>query len=222
MKPEQAAALREEFPANAIGKLPKPTRKNADKGRCEECGGWHGLPAVHLDYVGHAAATDRILGVDFEFTWSPMALAADGLPAIRTVNGEAELWINLTIAGVTRPGVGTAPAGSLELSKQLISDAIRNAGMRFGIALDLWAKEDLHDIQTPPAEPTPPAPATDAQRSLITERTATLTDQQREGLKAWWKSERIVPVERISFEEAGRVIAELDRLNPPTTGEEPF
>ena len=67
-----------------------------------------------------------------------------------------------------------------------------------------------------------PAPATDAQRVLIAERTATLSEAQAEGLKAWWKSERIVALPRISFEEASRVIAELDRLNPPTTGEEPF
>ena len=35
-----------------------------------------------------------------------------------------------------------------ELEKQLISDAIRNAAMRFGVALDLWAKEDLHAGKT--------------------------------------------------------------------------
>ena len=32
-----------------ISKLPKPTKRENAKGKCDECGGWHGLPAVHLD-----------------------------------------------------------------------------------------------------------------------------------------------------------------------------
>lgn len=136
MTPEQAQALRAVFPDNAIGQLPKPLRKDAEKGRCNDCGGWHGLPAVHLDYVGHAAATDRLLSVDPEWTWEPFALGADGLPVL---SRDGDLWIRLTVAGVTRPGVGDGAS-----MKERIGDAIRNAAMRFGVALDLWAKEDLH------------------------------------------------------------------------------
>lgn len=148
MTVEAAAMLREPFPPEAIGKLPKPTRKDAPKGACPECGGWHGLPAVHLDYVGHAAATDRLLKVDPCWTWEPFALTAEGLPLI--ANGG--LWIRLTICGVTRPGFGDGSS-----TKEMIGDAIRNAAMRFGVALDLWAKEDLHATtpEPPPALCTP-------------------------------------------------------------------
>jgi len=38
-------------------------------------------------------------------------------------------------------------------TKEIIGDAIRNAGMRFGMALDLWAKTDLHAEPPNPAEP---------------------------------------------------------------------
>jgi hypothetical protein len=134
VKPEQARKLREPFPPEQIGKLPKPTKKDNPKGKCAECGGYHGLPAVHLDFVGHAATTDRLLQVDPEWTWEPMARGPNGEPLI--VNGG--LWIWLTVCGVRRPGWGDG-----ENTKVMIGDAIRNAAMRFGVALDLWAKEDL-------------------------------------------------------------------------------
>ena len=89
-----------------------------------------------LDYVGHAATTDRLLEVDPAWSWEPFALDAAGLPAL---DKEGNLWIRLTVCGVTRPGVGDG-----KTAKERIGDAIRNAAMRFGVALDLWAKEDLH------------------------------------------------------------------------------
>ena len=113
--PEQATALRRPFPPESIGKLPK--------------GG------AMLDYVGHAAVTDRLLTVDPEWSWEPFALGPDGLPA---VDRHGNLWIRLTVCGVTRVGVGDGKS-----AKECIGDAIRNAAMRFGVALDLWAKEDL-------------------------------------------------------------------------------
>lgn len=143
MDAEQAAQLRAPFPPEAIGKLPKPLSRDAKKGKCDECGGYHGLPAVHLDYVGHAAATDRLLKVDPGWTWEPFATGPDGLPLI----AGGGLWIRLTICGVTRPGFGDGNS-----TKEMIGDAIRNAAMRFGVALDLWAKEDLH-AATPEAPP---------------------------------------------------------------------
>lgn len=137
MTPEQAKALREPFKPEQIGKLPKPTKKENPKGRCAECGGWHGLPAVHLDYVGHAAITDRLLQVDPDWTWKPMAVDAAGAPLF----SGGGLWILLTVAGVTRPGYGdeTGSGGT----KEIIGDALRNAAMRFGVGLDLWSKEGL-------------------------------------------------------------------------------
>lgn len=138
MKPEQAAALRAAFKSEQIGKLPKPYKKDSPKGDCKVCGGYHGLPAAHLDYVGHAATTDRLLQVDPLWTWEPVAFNADGLPKLDDKGG---LWIKLTICGVTRYGYGDSLMG--HGVKELIGDAIRNAAMRFGVALDLWSKEDL-------------------------------------------------------------------------------
>jgi len=135
MTPEAATALRKPFPAESIGKLPKPYQANAPKGNCKECGGYHGLPAAHLDFVGHAATTDRLLTVDPEWNWEPFAIDANGLPAL---DARGNLWIRLTILGVTRIGIGDGKS-----LKECIGDAIRNAAMRFGVALDLWAKENL-------------------------------------------------------------------------------
>ena len=164
MTTEQALALRAPFAPAQIGKLPKPHKKDSPKGKCPECGGFHGLPAVHLDYVGHAAATDRLLQVDPEWTWRPMAKDGNGFPLLDARGG---LWIELTICGVTRPGYGDEMMG--KGMKEIIGDAIRNAAMRFGVALDLWSKEDIHRDEAPagdeksslaPAPVQAPKPAT--------------------------------------------------------------
>lgn len=149
MTPEKAAQLRHPFEPQQIGMLPKPYKADSVKGNCKECGGYHGLPAVHLDYVGHAATTDRLLQVDPSWTWEPLALDDKGLPVL---DRDGNLWIKLTVCGVTRLGVGDGKS-----MKERIGDAIRNAAMRFGVALDLWAKEDLkpdhHQDQQPASKP---------------------------------------------------------------------
>lgn len=148
MNEEAAKALRQPFDPSAIGKLPRVTQKDGSKSRCALCGGYL-PPHIHLDYVGHAAVTDRLLAVDPEWSWEPLAFGEDGLPLIRREQNESKLWIKLTVAGTTRYGVGIA--SGFELEKQLISDAIRNAAMRFGVALDLWSKEDIHQDEPLPA-----------------------------------------------------------------------
>lgn len=143
-KPTGLELMRAPFPEHQISLLPKPTKKDAPKGNCKECGGYHGLPAIHLSYVGHAALTDRLLDVDPSWVWEPLH-TKDGLPAFDLTGG---LWIKLTVCGVTRLGYGNAEpsnykdVGSRE--KEVIGDALRNAAMRFGAALDLWHKGDLH------------------------------------------------------------------------------
>lgn len=145
--------LREPFPAHQISKLPKPTRAQTDAVRqdykagirCEVCGGWHHPKVVHLDYVGHAALTDRLLDCDPQWSWEPLAKNEAGLPAFDENGG---LWINLTVCGMTRPGYGH-PDGKRggDAVKEAIGDALRNAAMRFGAALDLWHKGDLHGAE---------------------------------------------------------------------------
>lgn len=149
---EKLELMRAPFPDHLIGKLPKPTKRQTDEVkanykvgvRCAECGGWHHPKVVHLDYVGHAALTDRFLDADPAWSWEPLALADSGLPLL---DGEGLLWIKLTLCGVTRLGVGDAGAKSGgDAMKERIGDALRNAGMRFGAALDLWHKGDLHTV----------------------------------------------------------------------------
>ena len=142
--------MRDAFPPNHISKLPKPTKKQTEelkadfrKGqRCTICGGWHQQEVIHLDYVGHAALTDRLLDVDPEWNWEPLAIGDNGLPVL---DGYGGMWIRLTVLGVTRLGYGHA--GEKEggdAIKEVIGDAMRNAAMRFGAALELWHKGKLH------------------------------------------------------------------------------
>jgi hypothetical protein len=140
MKQEQQDALRAPFPKEQIQKLPT--------------GG------LQLDYVSHAWVTDRLLQVDPLWTWKPLAFTESGLPAFDNNGG---LWIELTVCGVTRYGYGE-PQGrdKFDQTKGAIGNAIRNAAMRFGVALDLWAKEA-------PAE-TKPAPKATKELSTATQK----------------------------------------------------
>lgn len=158
-KPTGLELLRVEFPENLISKLPKPTKNQTDevkndfkKGiRCEICGGWHHPKVVHLDYVGHAALTDRLLDCDPEWNWEPMSFGETGGPQFDNING---MWIKLTVCGVTRLGYGSADGKTGgNAIKEVIGDALRNAAMRFGAALDLWHKGDLHDDGEEPHKP---------------------------------------------------------------------
>ena len=145
--------LRAPFAPHQISLLPKPYKRDSQKGKCAECGGYHGLPAVHLSYVGHAALTDRLLDCDPNWSWEPVAFGADGLPLLDRDGG---MWIRLTVCGVTRLGYGDAQGKTgPDAMKERIGDALRNAAMRFGAALDLWHKGELHkdDEPEPPEEP---------------------------------------------------------------------
>jgi hypothetical protein len=145
--------LRQPFPAHLISKLPKGTKAQnealkADRTlgiSCQLCGQWHHKNAVHLDYVGHAALTDRLLDADPLWSWEPCAFGPDGLPAFDKTGG---LWIRLTVCGHSRLGYGHAESSTFKdigsREKEVIGDALRNAAMRFGAALDLWHKGDLH------------------------------------------------------------------------------
>jgi hypothetical protein len=132
MKQEQQDALRAPFPKEQLQKLPT--------------GG------LQLDYVSHAWVTDRLLQVDPAWSWKPLAFTDSGLPAFDSNGG---LWIELTVCGVTRYGYGE-PQGrdKFDQTKGAIGNAIRNAAMRFGVALDLWAKEQPAPVE---AKPTPKA-----------------------------------------------------------------
>lgn len=151
-------ALREPFVDGQMSYKPVPTRAQTDAMkadyklgiRCSKCGGWHHKDAEHLAYVGHAALTDRLLSVDPLWNWEPVSFDDNGLP-LMTGGG---MWIKLTICGHTRLGYGDAPGKSGgDAVKEIIGDALRNAAMRFGAALDLWHKGDLHAAGAQELEP---------------------------------------------------------------------
>lgn len=159
MTPDEAVALRKPFEKHGL--LPKPYKRDAVKGNCNECGSYHGMPAAHIPYVGHAAVTDRLLSIDPQWNWEPVALDDQGLPAFTTGKG---LWIRLTVCGVTRLGFGDGLT-----VKECIGDAIRNAAMRFGVALDLWGKEELEQANGPVQTAAAPAPAASETGSVTAE-----------------------------------------------------
>lgn len=150
--------LREPFAATEIRHLPRVwcgACKNAGRNgcqqhpvsKCQKCkqkmpNGGH----IDLAYVGHAEATNRLLNVDPFWDWEPLTVDERGLPQ---VDGYRGLWIRLTVCGMTRLGYGHAgdKTGG-DAIKEVIGDAIRNAGMRFGMALDLWTTSDLEIIES--------------------------------------------------------------------------
>ena len=160
------AVLRLPFPDHQVSLLPKQMKRgDEDRGKCggrysadgKDCGGYHAR-SIHLDYVGHAALTDRLLDADPLWTWEPVAFGPDGLPVMDKSGG---LWIRLTVGGVTRLGYGDSQGKTgPNAVKEAIGDALRNAGMRFGAALDLWHKGDLHaaEVDRNDAEPAPSTP----------------------------------------------------------------
>jgi hypothetical protein len=95
-----------------------------------------------IDFVGHAAVTDRLNSETPDWTYQvePVVITAkDDLPHVIAVFG------TMTIDGVTRAEVGDVERMSRygDELKKAISDFIVRAAMRFGVALDLWSKEDL-------------------------------------------------------------------------------
>lgn len=147
--------LREPFAPANIAHLPKvwckacreaPSKvcSNHQKRLCKECNNNITTAHADLDYVGHAEVTNRLLEVDAEWTWEPLALDGNGLPLFDEYKG---LWMRLTVCGVSRIGYGTAAWPKYkdpgDIVKEIIGDGIRNAAQRFGVALDLWAKTDL-------------------------------------------------------------------------------
>gem|GEM_PF-2690578 len=162
------AALAAPFPQDQVELLPKPIKRDSPKGQCTRpdrngitCGGYHGLPAIHLHYVGHAGVTMRLNEVDPTWGWEPinrlvdpemlkLAISSGNPEMLRAYLAscpprivEGTLWIRLTVLGISRIGFGDADGKSgASAVKEIIGDAIRNAAMRFGVGTYLWSKSD--------------------------------------------------------------------------------
>ena len=150
--------LREPFATQEIRHRPQPYCKACSdtKGwpkvcqrhseiRCERCKTKVTEAHICLRFVGHAEATNRLLNTDPFWDWEPLALDQVGLPQY---DGNRGMWIRLTVCGVTRIGYGDAGTKTgANAVKEIIGDAIRNAGMRFGMALNLWTSSELEILE---------------------------------------------------------------------------
>lgn len=203
------AHMRTPFPPERISQKPKPTKKQTEQVRsdprsgirCEKCGQWHHPDVVHLDYVGHAALTDRLLECDPHWNWEPMSIGPNGLPALDGIGG---LWIKLTVCGQTRLGYGSADGKKGgDAIKELIGDALRNAAMRFGAALDLWHKGEWEVIDGP----------TEAEADQVTEKGS---GSQAKNDDAARRNAEAMKTDMInSIREHGAAAVEADQKFPP-------
>jgi len=154
MDKAMSSALMADFSDEAIGHKPatwckacaKAVRDRSGKScgdhkeiRCQKCKTRITEAHTCLDFVGHADVRARLCEVDPDWTWEPFEFPGTG--ALILADGSpVGLWIRLTIGGVARPGYGSCEKGKPEAIKELIGDALRNAGLSFGIAWKLWAK----------------------------------------------------------------------------------
>lgn len=113
-----------------VGKLPKGGRQ--------------------LDFVGHADITKILIEIDPNWRWVPCGWV-EGRPAIHVENGIAVMWGELQLLGHARLGVGSVAADKPDRDKELVSDFLRNAAMRYGICLGLWTKQEWDDVDQPSA-----------------------------------------------------------------------
>ena len=102
---------------------------------------------INLAYVSHADITKILIEVDPSWSWQPIEWV-NGRPAINVENGTATMWGTLTLLGKSMIGVGSVRADKQDHEKELVGDFLRNASMRFGIALSLWSKQDWSDNTT--------------------------------------------------------------------------
>ncbi|WP_228994329.1 hypothetical protein [Streptomyces sp. DH8] len=183
--------LREPFLPTEIRYLPRvwcKACKNAGWKGCEQhpvdkCGKCkQKMPRnghIDLAYVGHAEATNRLLNVDPFWDWEPLTVDERGLPQF---DGYRGLWIRLTVCGMSRLGYGHAgdKTGGDAL-KEVIGDAIRNAGMRFGMALDLWTSSDLEIVESGGAslDETASSPAQDSRPEAARPRSMSPAETQQ-------------------------------------------
>jgi len=114
---------------------------------------------MQLRYLSHAWVSRAFGEVDPEWWWEPMGYDEQGQPVIeRDSQGHpVGLWIWLHLCGTKIPGYGSVEPGKREATKELIGDALRNAGLRRGVAGSLWTKEKPSKKAPRKKEPLPVA-----------------------------------------------------------------
>lgn len=194
-----------------------------------------------LSYVGHGEITKALSEIDPCWTWEPV-LGADGLPAIRIQKGQiprrdrdpilvdmATMWGRLTLNGITRWAVGSVEAHKPDLDKELVSDFIRNAAMRFGVALGLWIGDSKPAGSTSYPKPTT---TTTSESGVVTTRPANAPSEKQLWLvgKLFKEQGKLPPHNLGSLDkfEVSRLIDQLqggEEIPPPSDNdapEEPF
>jgi hypothetical protein len=239
----QAEALTEVYKAHAnppealIGYLPRVWCKacrDARGGHCDQhtkirnCPKCHNnISSAHIDieFVGHADVTRILLEADPLWTWEPVAWSDTGEPLIVQRGSELRMWIRLTIHGHSRLGVGIVSTTKDEPEKQLIGDALRNAAMRFGIALALWSKSDREtageaaasaprsapeDAPAVEHHPEPPAApmATQGQVDEIADLAAEMDETMKAAMRGWTEQHGL-DLRRLALAEATQVITQM-------------
>lgn len=124
--------LRQPFPASSI-------KKRAGAG------------GKAFSYVDGEEVLSRVLeATDGEFSWSVEKIDF-------VSDNKASYWLcmgHLTIPGLgSRSGVGTALVANEDSAKSAETDAFKRAAVKFGVALDLYAKGD--DSQQQPTQSAP-------------------------------------------------------------------
>jgi hypothetical protein len=147
-----------------------------------------------LSFVGHADITKMLIEVDSSWTWEPVAFDTDGLPAYRVENGMAHMAGWLTIHGVRRLGIGSVTHNKPDLLKELASDFLRNAAMRFGICLALWTKQEWEDLGGTPSSVTTTRAATPKPSAEPVDTDAPLTQEQIEAFNAACGKAELSPI----------------------------
>lgn len=152
---QQAASrtLRKDFPRKAVDYKPTIWCEDCSQSKngcarhavisCAKCKQTITIAHKDLGYVNHGRVTERLLDADSGWYWTPMT--RDEWPADPGPHG---MWIWLHVAGFPpMPGYGEheptkrmTPGNRI---KAMISDAIKNAAYRRGVATKLWAGEEF-------------------------------------------------------------------------------
>lgn len=222
MTVEVAAKLRQPFDPKEIGKLPRvwcrqcresPTKhcQQHSKARCQICGNSMTEAHLHLDYVGHAEITDRLLEVDRSWVWEPVAFTGDGVPYLDAFGG---LWIRLTVAGVSRLGYGHADGKKgPDAVKEAIGDALRNAAMRFGVGLDLWGAKFVGEQPQQQDERETEAAASEAQSGRFDELAKRLAAAETDAMArvVWEAIVAAYKADEITTQQANELRTDLEQ-----------
>ncbi len=115
---------------------------------------------VELRYLSHIWVRKAFQDADPDWSWDPMGYDDHGQPVIVTDSQghPVGLWIWLNLLGTRMPGYGSVEPGKRDAIKELIGDALRNAGMRL-VGGSLWVKQTKKPKGKAPAKKATPVDA---------------------------------------------------------------